>query len=126
MGNAGRLAEPPFADETAPSRISALFPSRSCARPERHFMSKYDYKYYLCPKCGYCLDPQLAAFLCYNCGYEHPRERERELCDGMPESMKPPKWYDPSGWWLRWRSVLPRWRLARLRKNRSKGYGPSS
>src|SRR5882762_8498549 len=120
MGNAGRLAEPPFADETAPSRISALFPSRSCARPERHFMSKYDYKYYLCLKCGYCLDPQLAAFLCYSCGYEHPREREHELRDGMPESMKPPKLYDPSAFLSRWRFVRRR-RLARMRReNRSR------
>jgi len=79
-------------------------------------MSKSDYKYYVCPECGEWMEPRLTAFICSICGYEHPREREHELCDAMPESLKPPKWYDPSAFWLRWRFGLRRWRLGRRRR----------
>jgi hypothetical protein len=55
-------------------------------------MSGADYKYYVCPACrDYYLEPELEKFICFHCGYEHPRDRENELVKGLV-------WTADDGW----------------------------
>jgi hypothetical protein len=54
----------------------------------RVFPRAPDYKYYICPKCGEWLEPERETFICFPCGYEHPRDRESELIDGLDPQQR--------------------------------------